>query len=180
MKRNFYMLCAISGTLVGILLVCGGISPCLVEYGLGGQLGCDTVDRFLGPTRGSSPFHTPAGADDPARTRAIYPALSLLWAAESSNGKQMVGDGGLAIGHFQQHEGHWRDGCESLDVSWPYTDRYILARASAVTAANWARYALQDVLQGDVEMLIRRHRLPNDPMRPSNDAYLARVKGVEP
>ncbi len=195
MKRAFYISCAINGILAGVLLsVCGGLRSChpaylmLTRAYVKKNVASSSANgkRLSRPkAKGVNDSHnrvcrkleeTPA-----ARTQTIYPALSLLWAAESSNGKQMVGDGGAAIGHFQQHEGHWRDGCEALGVNWPLSDRYNLARASAVTAASWARYARQDLYQNDVEVLIRRHRLPNDPLRPSNDAYVARVmKGAKP
>lgn len=106
-------------------------------------------------------------------------ALDLLWAAESSRGRQMVGDGGLAKGHFQQHRGHWKDGIEALNVNWPYSDTNNLARAAAVAAANWSRYAPKALASGDTERLIRSHRLPCDPYRPDNQDYVERVLNTE-
>jgi len=115
------------------------------------------------------------------KCQAFYTVLTLLWRAESSNGKQMIGDGGLARGHFQQHEGHWHDGCERLGADWAYPkDTHNLAKAAAVTAANWARYAPDALKSGNVEMLVRQHRKPNDPYGSGQDEYLDRVmKGIK-
>ncbi len=108
----------------------------------------------------------------PSPRPAICTTLDLLWAAESSSGKQMAGDGGFAKGHFQQHKVHWEYGCKQLGVKWPLSDAKNLARAAAITAANWAGHAKQSLRQGDIEMLVRSHRLPCDPYRPSNNEYV--------
>ena len=107
--------------------------------------------------------------------RPVATALDLLWNAESSRGRDMVGDGGKAKGHFQHWQVAWDYGCKQLMVDWPYSDADNLARAAAVTAACWSGQARGDLVAGDVEMLIRRHRLPNAPMRSSNDKYLRYV-----
>lgn len=103
---------------------------------------------------------------------AIFTTFDLLWAAESSCGVQMAGDGGFAKGHFQQHKAHWEYGCKQLGVNWPFSDANNLARAAAITAANWAGHAKHSLRQGDIEMLVRSHRLPCDPYRPSNNEYV--------
>lgn len=169
-----YGIYAGAGTLLGaVCFACGGVAT---RYGSASRSNVNArVSRLSGRQTGVS---VPAKKVDIARTQSIYTALSLLWRAESSCGTDLNmdnGDGGLAIGHFQQHEGHWRDGCEALGVNWPLSDRYNLARAAAVAAANWSRYARQALEDGNVEMLIRQLRLPNDPHRPSNDRYVERV-----
>ncbi len=103
-------------------------------------------------------------------------ALDLLWKAESSNGTRMSGDSGQAQGHFQQHKSNWTEGCALLGVRWPYPqDTNDLAKSAAIVAANWARYAPQALKDGNLEMLIRSHRLPSCPMREDNSAYVDRV-----
>ncbi len=105
----------------------------------------------------------------------IFTVLDLLWSAESSRGRDMTGDSGKARGHFQHWQSAWDYGTKQLKVDWPYSDADNLARAAAVTAACWSGQARGDLLSGNVEMLIRRHRLPNKPMRKDNDRYLKYV-----
>jgi len=105
----------------------------------------------------------------------LYQTLALLWQAESSNGVNMVGDSDKAQGHFQHWECSWRDGCEALGADWPYSDANDLARAAAVTAANWARYAPEALKSGDIERMVRGHRKPCDPYGSGQDEYLAYV-----
>lgn len=110
--------------------------------------------------------------------RPIAQTLDLLWKAESSKGtdpNMNHGDSGRARGHFQHWQVAWDYGCGQLGVDWPYSDADNLARAAAVTAACWSGQARGDLLAGDIEMLIRRHRLPNAPHRSSNDNYLEYV-----
>ncbi len=112
----------------------------------------------------------------PETSRPVIPTtLDLLWNAESSRGVDMTGDSGKARGHFQHWESAWDYGTKQLGVEWPYSDADNLARAAAVTAACWSGQARGDLLSGNVDMLIRRHRLPNAPMRQDNDQYLEYV-----
>lgn len=115
----------------------------------------------------------------PCSHEAIFTALSLVWRAESSCGQNFgPSDGGKAYGHFGQHVGpreHWEMGCKALGVDWPESDRTNLARAAAVVAANWSIFAPQALKDGNVEMLIRVHRLPSAPYRADNDVYVSRV-----
>ena len=131
-------------------------------------------DKNIGELQYGSDSRDPSkGIDAVSLPRpAIYATLDLLWAAESSCGKEMAGDGGFAKGHFQQHKAHWEYGCKQLGVKWPHSDANNLARAAAITAANWAGHAKQSLRQGDIEMLVRSHRLPGDPYRPSNNQYV--------
>jgi len=104
-------------------------------------------------------------------------ALDLLAAHESRNGTRMVGDGGKARGWLQQHEANWREGCAALGVAWPWPEATVdLAKCEAVARANWRRYAPEALTRGDVEELVRRHRLPSDPWRADNGDYWRRVK----
>jgi len=110
-----------------------------------------------------------------------YPALALLRAHESSNGKRMVGDGGKAQGWLQQHQDHWQVGCEVLGVDWPWpADTRDLFKCEMVAIGNWLRYARGSLVREDVEMLVRTFRLPSKPHRADNDAYWSKVKEVVP
>jgi len=116
----------------------------------------------------------PAGRYPPSVRRA----LDLLRMHESVNGTRMVGDSGRAQGWLQQHEANWREGCERLGVRWPWpADTRDLAKCEAVAVANWARYCPSALARGDVELLVRSHRLPCAPWRADNDAYWRKVRG---
>ena len=107
-------------------------------------------------------------------------ALSLLWKAESSSGQRMSGDGGLARGHLQFHEGTWNDGLlllglrDNLSWQWPLATNE-LWRCWVVAIANWQRYCPEALAEGNIKLLIRHHRLPTKPFRVDNDAYLTKV-----
>jgi len=104
--------------------------------------------------------------------------LAAIWKVETDCGRNMKhGDGGLAAGHLQQHEGHWRRGCEYLGVDWPWPeDTADLVKCRHVALANWHRDARAALEHGDVEMLARTFRLPNDPFRKDNDEYWRKVR----
>ncbi len=115
-------------------------------------------------------------SDEQGAFPTLAAALTLLWKAESGYGEKMSGDGGYAKGHFQQHCSHWVEGCKMLGVSWVYPDdTNNLAKAAAITAANWAKYAPQALKDGNLELLARSHRLPSAPYRADNDSYVSRV-----
>jgi len=106
--------------------------------------------------------------------------LVLLCRAESSYGRNMVGDGGAARGWLQQHRGHWRDGCEYLGVNWKWPeDTRDWNKCQNVALANWFRYNRAALLRGDMDLLVRTHRLPFAPYRADNDAYVRRVLGKD-
>jgi len=105
--------------------------------------------------------------------------LLALRAAESNDGRMMIGDGGRARGWLQQHPEFWQDGCEQLGVDWPYpesTNEWEMCRA--VTIGFWQRYCPEALAEGDVETLIRRFRLPFAPYRHDNTKYYQRVLSV--
>jgi hypothetical protein len=131
--------------------------------------------RLGGETLGSGIAGAgPAGRYPPSVRRA----LDMLRLHESANGTRMTGDGGLAEGWLQQHEANWREGCERLGVRWPWpADTHDLAKCEAVCVANWERYCPDALERGDVELLVRSHRLPCAPWRADNDAYWRRVSG---
>lgn len=99
-----------------------------------------------------------------------------LWNIETEQGANLrPGDGGAAHGHLQQHQGHWQRGCEYLGVDWPWPeDTHDFDKARAVAIANWRRDAWPKI----TEYLIRHFRLPNDPYRKDNDAYLRKVQAA--
>ena len=89
---------------------------------------------------------------------AVYRVLDGIWYVESCRGQNLRrGDGGKARSHFQQHIGHWRDGCEYLGVDWPWSDADNLERAAAVVVAYWVRYCPEALWRGDIEILARVH-----------------------
>lgn len=103
--------------------------------------------------------------------------LDGLWTVETDRGRNNApGDGGAARGHLQQHEGHWRRGCEYLGVTWPWPqDAYDFEKAQAIAVANWRRDAWPKLQWLIAEYLARHFRLPNDPYRPDNDEYWRKV-----
>ena len=105
--------------------------------------------------------------------------LKGLWPVETDCGRNLkFGDGGLAAGHLQQHEAHWQRGCKRLGVNWPWPeDTSDFVKCCYVALANWQLDAPEALAAGDIEMLARKFRLPNDPFRPDNDDYWRRVKG---
>ena len=126
----------------------------------------------------SGPVRTrPLESGQPPISFSVRRALDLLRMHESVNGTRMVGDSGRAQGWLQQHEANWREGCERLGVRWPWpADTRDLAKCEAVCLANWARYCPDALERGDVELLVRSHRLPCAPWRADNDAYWRKVK----
>ena len=104
--------------------------------------------------------------------------LAAIWKVETDCGRNMKrGDGGLAAGHLQQHEGHWRRGCEYLGVNWPWPqDTADLVKCRHVALANWHRDAPAALEHGDVELLARTFRLPFDPWRADNDEFWRQVR----
>jgi len=112
----------------------------------------------------------PIGDSYPAARRA----LDLLCKHESLNGKAMVGDNGRAQGWLQQHQEHWKRGCDYLGVNWPWPGgTRDLEKCEHVALANWMLDA-RDHLD-NVEGLIRRFRLPNNPYRKDNTKYVQKV-----
>ena len=98
---------------------------------------------------------------------------------ESLRGQVMIGDLGLARGRLHRHRDHWERGCEFLGVNWRWpddTDDY--EKCTHVAMANWCRDSMEYVLAGNVDELIRRFRLPFDPYREDNDAYVRKVRAA--
>ncbi len=160
---------AVIGSLVGVLLsVCGGAAKEAILLPVSSAVEASRIaPRCLALRHPASKIL--------AHTQTTFTALDLLWNAESSRGKNMVGDSGKARGHFQHWKVAWDYGTAQLGVNWPYSDADSLPRAAAVVGACWSKQARKGLIEGDIELLIRAHRLPNDPFRPSNDAYLKYV-----
>ena len=118
---------------------------------------------------------------DAGYPQALTTALEAVYGAETAFGTNIApGDGGKANGHLQQHEGNWGRGCEFLgvgsDPNWGYPAATMdLEKTLHVAAANLYRDAADHIDAGVTGELIRRFRLPFDPYRPSNDAYLMRA-----
>lgn len=127
-----------------------------------------------------NPFCTGEGCCGNGAKGQLHKALSLLWKAESSCGMRMSGDGGLARGHLQFREGTWNDSLlllglrDDLSWQWPLATND-LWRCFAVEIAHWQRYCPQALKDGNVELLVRTHRLPSAPYRADNDVYVSRV-----
>ena len=112
-------------------------------------------------------------------TRQAEDAFRLLYAAESSSGQDLrMSDDGLVAGPLQWQQDSWEENCRWLGVWWPWPEgAYDLQMCWDICLVNWFRHCRRALVTGDVEMLIRRHRLPTNPMRTDNDAYLARIMG---
>lgn len=70
----------------------------------------------------------------------ILALLPLLAQVESNNDPAAIGDNGKAIGIYQIWEPYWQDGCEELDVEWPYEWAYKPDKARFIVFAYLYRY----------------------------------------
>jgi hypothetical protein len=58
-----------------------------------------------------------------------------------SGGRDVVGDGGLAVGPYQIHRAYWQDGTRFLGVTWPYSDARNPDKARRVVRAYLLHYS---------------------------------------
>jgi hypothetical protein len=97
---------------------------------------------------------------------------------ESAGNDLAVGDKGVSRGPFQIKRAYWREAVAGTDAAgWSY-DKWVWNRdrAEYVVWLHWCKVCPKELRAGNVEMLARRHRLPNDPWRKDNDKYWRKVK----
>ena len=115
------------------------------------------------------------------RGSADLPALlAAIRQVESVGDDRAVGDGGKSRGPYQIKRAYWREAVAGTDAAaWDYdTHVWNPDRAGYVVWLHWQRVCPADLRGGDVQLLARRHRLPNAPWRADNDAYWRKVRAA--
>ena len=112
---------------------------------------------------------------------ADLPALlAAIRQAESAGDDRAVGDGGKSCGPYQIQRAYWREAVAGTDAAgWDY-DVHVWNpdRAGYVVWLHWCKVCPAALRAGNLELLARRHRLPNDPWRSDNAAYWRRVRAA--
>ncbi len=100
-------------------------------------------------------------------------AWLIVWAVESDCGRNLArGDNGKAAGHAQFRRPRWDSVCRRMGAAWQWPqDCCDYEKARSVTIGAWRLERPEAISAGDVETLVRSHRLPADPGRKSNDEY---------
>ena len=81
--------------------------------------------------------------------------LDAMYTVESGRGKNLVGDGGKAIGPYQIWREYWQDAVEhDKSIGGEYKDCMDKAYAEKIIRAYWARYAPKGAT---LEQLARIH-----------------------
>lgn len=106
--------------------------------------------------------------------------LAAIRQTESSGNDRAVGDGGKSRGPFQIKCAYWREAVAGTDAAaWDYdTHVWDPDRAGYVVWLHWQRVCPASLRACNIELLARRHRLPNAPWRADNDAYWRRVRAA--
>ena len=83
------------------------------------------------------------------------PLLNAMYQIESSGGKNLVGDFGMAIGPYQIHWVYWKDATDyDPSIKGKYKDCTNKEYSERIIKAYWARYAPKNAT---VEQLARIH-----------------------
>lgn len=103
--------------------------------------------------------------------------LAAIRQVESGGNNRARGDGGKSRGAFQIKRAHWANAVAGTDAAaWSY-DKHVWCphRSAYVTWLSWAKVCPEALLDANLELLARCHRLPYDPWRASNDKYWRKV-----
>lgn len=140
----------------------------------GGQAGSPDVHRDVI----NAQRHGAGDAAGSARPElTLETAWLIVWSAESDCGQNLArGDGGRARGHGQYRMARWDELCSKTgrNYRWP-EDCYDLEKTRDLTTAGWMIERPDEIAAGDVETLVRCHRLPRKPHRKDNDEYWRRA-----
>ena len=91
----------------------------------------------------------------PVECYTVDNLLDAMYTVESNRGKNLVGDGGKAIGPYQIWESYWRDAVEfDLTIGGKYEDCMNKAYSEKIIRAYWERYAPKGAT---LEQLARIH-----------------------
>lgn len=91
----------------------------------------------------------------PAQFYTVDTLLDAMYTVESKRGKELVGDGGRAIGPYQIWREYWQDAVEfDKTIGGKYEDCMNKAYAEKIVRAYWARYAPKGAT---LEQLARIH-----------------------
>jgi hypothetical protein len=91
----------------------------------------------------------------PAQFYTVDNLLDAMYTVESKRGKELVGDGGRAIGPYQIWREYWQDAVEwDKTIGGSYKDCMDKAYSEKIVRAYWARYAPKGAT---VEQLARIH-----------------------
>jgi hypothetical protein len=91
----------------------------------------------------------------PAACYTVDNLLDAMYTVESNRGKNLVGDGGKAIGPYQIWREYWQDAVEhDKSIGGEYKDCMDKAYAEKIIRAYWKRYAPKGAT---IEQLARIH-----------------------
>lgn len=91
----------------------------------------------------------------PVECYTVDNLLDAMYTVESGRGKNLVGDGGKAIGPYQIWREYWQDAVEhDPSIGGKYEDCMNKAYAEKIIRAYWARYAPKGAT---LEQLARIH-----------------------
>jgi len=91
----------------------------------------------------------------PVECYTVDNLLDAMYAVESNRGKNLVGDGGKAIGPYQIWREYWQDAVEfDKSIGGKYEDCMNKAYAEKIVRAYWKRYAPKGAT---LEQLARIH-----------------------
>jgi hypothetical protein len=91
----------------------------------------------------------------PVECYTVDNLLDAMYSVESNRGKNLVGDGGKAIGPYQIWREYWQDAVEhDKSIGGKYEDCMNKAYAEKIIRAYWARYAPKGAT---LEQLARIH-----------------------
>lgn len=91
----------------------------------------------------------------PAQFYTVDNLLDAMYTVESKRGKELVGDGGRAIGPYQIWREYWQDAVQfDPSIGGSYKDCMDKAYAEKIVRAYWARYAPKGAT---LEQLARIH-----------------------
>ena len=91
----------------------------------------------------------------PVECYTVDNLLDAMYAVESNRGKNLVGDGGKAIGPYQIWREYWQDAVEfDKTIGGKYEDCMNKAYAEKIVRAYWKRYAPKGAT---LEQLARIH-----------------------
>ena len=91
----------------------------------------------------------------PVDAYTVQDLLDAMYAVESNRGKNLIGDGGKAIGPYQIWESYWRDAVEfDPSIGGSYKDCMKKEYSEKIIRAYWKRYAPKGAT---LEQLARIH-----------------------
>lgn len=124
-------------------------------------------------------FVVPVNASPPQDELTIF--YNSISAVESSGGKNIIGDDGASIGHYQIQRAYWYDATHNAKGKrihdGKYEDVKNPAYARQVMLWYWQRYAATALAEGDWQTLARIHNGgPNGAKVKATQGYWRKVQ----